>query len=88
LFEYDQELSFFKPQEAHDSYVTWCGQNGYRPMNHTNFGKEVKRTLPCVREERIRSGGRLMSVYLNLVVREDSQLARPQSYGKAIHCSY
>ena len=62
-------------QEVYDAYVTRCGENGYRPMNNTNFGKEVKRAFPQSTKYRIRYGGRLLSVYTTLAVMEGSEAA-------------
>jgi phage/plasmid-associated DNA primase len=62
-------------QEVHNSYVLWCGRNGYRPMNAANFGKEVKRTLPGIRNERKRDRGRRVTVYQGMAVKEDSEVA-------------
>jgi phage/plasmid-associated DNA primase len=28
--------------EMYQSYVAWCNQNGFHPLNASNFGKEVK----------------------------------------------
>jgi len=79
-FEYEGLPS----QEVYNSYVTWCGNNGYRPMNDCNFGKEVKRTFPGITKERNRSGGRLISIYTGIAVREDSDVSQELFYNRAI----
>ena len=62
-------------QEVYACYVRYCQANGFRPMNSSNFGKEVKRTLPSVWRERIRYGGRVVSMYSGMAVKEDSEVA-------------
>ncbi|MBN2315441.1 MAG: hypothetical protein JXM79_16040 [Sedimentisphaerales bacterium] len=62
-------------QEVYESYVRWCGRNGYRPMNAANFGKEVKRTLNGVKQERIRDRGRRIRMYQGMAVKEGSEVA-------------
>jgi len=34
-------------KQVYDAYVAWCLENGHRPLNSSNFGKEVKRTCRC-----------------------------------------
>ena len=62
-------------QEVYDSYVAWCGENGYRPMNNTNFGKEVKRTFPQSSKCQIRRAGRRLYAYTRIAVIDGSQVA-------------
>jgi P4 family phage/plasmid primase-like protien len=71
-------------QEVYQAYVRWCGNNGYRPLNDSNFGKEVRRALPGVGKERNRSGGRLMSIYVGIAVREDSDVAQERIYNRLL----
>jgi len=70
-FEYEGLPSM----EVYQAYVRWCENNGYRPMNHNNFGMEVKRTLPVVRKGQRRKGNRRIAVYQGLSVREGSEVA-------------
>ena len=35
--------------EIYRVYVQWCLDNGYRPTNNTNLGREVRRAVPDVR---------------------------------------
>jgi phage/plasmid-associated DNA primase len=45
-YRWDTELEGLPAQEVYKSYVQWCLENGYKPMNEANFGKEVKRAFP------------------------------------------
>jgi putative DNA primase/helicase len=62
-------------QEVYDSYVRWCSCNGYKPMNHTNFGKELKRTFPSIQRSQQRCGNRRIVAYQGLSVGEGSEVA-------------
>ncbi|MBC8472098.1 MAG: hypothetical protein H8D56_21780 [Planctomycetes bacterium] len=66
-------------QEVYACYVRYCQDNGFRPMNSSNFGKEVKRTLPSVKRERARIGGCQVSMYFGMAVKEESEVAN--NYG-------
>lgn len=70
-FDYDG----LPTQEVYACYVAWCQNNGYRPLNSNNFGKEVKRTLPGVRKGQKREGLQRMNVYYGLAVQEGSEVA-------------
>jgi len=70
-FEYEGLPS----QEVYNSYVRWCSCNGYKPMNHTNFGKELKRTFPSIQRSQRRRGNRRIVVYQGLSVKEGSEVA-------------
>ena len=61
--------------EVYQSYVAWCGQNGYHPLNASNFGKEVKRTFPNVERQQRRIGRGFERVYGSLAVMEGSEVA-------------
>ncbi|MFH1372115.1 MAG: phage/plasmid primase, P4 family [Planctomycetota bacterium] len=61
--------------EVYQSYTAWCVQNGYHPLNASNFGKEVKRTFNNIHKEHSRIGiGRIMT-YVGLSLKEDSEAA-------------
>jgi P4 family phage/plasmid primase-like protien len=62
-------------QEVYGCYVRYCQDNGFRALNSNNFGKEVKRTMPSVIKERKRIGGRVLSMYSGIAVKEDSDVA-------------
>jgi len=56
-----EELDFegIPTQEVYDSYVAWCGENGCRPMNNANFGKEVNAPSPrAAKARRARAEGK------------------------------
>jgi P4 family phage/plasmid primase-like protien len=63
-------------KEVYESYVTWCHENGYRPMNSSNFGKEVKRAFPDVQRVNRRTGVKQAWIYSGLAVQEYSQVMR------------
>ncbi|MBN2455748.1 MAG: hypothetical protein JXB29_04290 [Sedimentisphaerales bacterium] len=67
-------------QEVYRSYTHFCERNGFRPMNNTNFGKEVKRVLPAVKKEQKRFGRGRTTFYLGLAVKEDSEVAAETVY--------
>ena len=60
-------------KEVYESYVTWCHDNGYRPLHAANFGKEVKRTLPAVQKEYKREGFQRIRFYSGLAIRAGSE---------------
>ena len=62
-------------KEVYESYVTWCHDNGYRPLHAANFGKEAKRTLPAVQKEYKREGFQRIRFYSGLATREGSEPA-------------
>jgi len=66
-------------QEVYACYVRYCQDNGFRPMNSSNFGKEVKRTMPSVIKDRRYIGGKLVSFYSGMAVKEESEVAH--NYG-------
>ena len=43
-------------KRLYEDYVEWCLENGYRPLNSCNFGKEVKRAFPNVKRVNRRNG--------------------------------
>jgi P4 family phage/plasmid primase-like protien len=65
-------------KEVYESYVTWCHENGYRPMNSSNFGKEVKRAFGAVKKEYRRWGPRRTWLYTTIAVREGSEVANSE----------
>ncbi len=46
-----------------------------RPLNNTNFGKEVKRILPDVETIQLYRNGLSVRIYAGIAVREDSEVA-------------
>jgi P4 family phage/plasmid primase-like protien len=70
--------------EVYQSYTRWCEANGYRPMNNSNFGKEVKRAFTSVEKQRSRTSGRPTSIYAGIAVREDSYVAQERTCSEMI----
>ena len=62
--------------EVYRAYVQWCLDNGYRPMNNTNFGKEVRRVVPGVRKVHRRHNGQQVWIYMAIAVREGSEVTQ------------
>ena len=69
-------------QEVYDSYVAWCGENGYRPMNNTNFGKEVKRAFPRITNRQVRIAGRKKRLYGGLAIQEGAEISVESAAGR------
>jgi P4 family phage/plasmid primase-like protien len=67
--------------EMYQAYAAWCNQNGYRPLNASHFGKEVKRAFPNVEKIREQVKGERTQVYKSLAVQEGSQVSRSQFHG-------
>jgi phage/plasmid-associated DNA primase len=55
----------------YDSYVEWCFENGFRPMNSSNFGKEVKRAFPNVQISHLRKDGIRERTYIGISIRRE-----------------
>jgi phage/plasmid-associated DNA primase len=78
-FEFDAD-STSSPQgipcgEMYQAYSAWCNQNGYHPLNASNFGKEVKRAFANVTKEQRRQRGMRVAIYSGLAVKEESEVA-------------
>ncbi len=61
-------------KELYDSYVNWCLENGYRPLNSSNLGKEVKRAFPNIKKVQTRFGSVRNWVFEGLAANEDSEI--------------
>jgi P4 family phage/plasmid primase-like protien len=66
-------------KELYDSYVNWCFENGYRPMNSSNFGKEVKRAFSKIKKTKIRNLSNSVWIYSGLNLKEDSEINVPSA---------
>ena len=51
-YSYDPS-SELTTSQVYDAYKEWCSSNGYSPLNESNFGKDVLRSFPGVRKERL-----------------------------------
>jgi P4 family phage/plasmid primase-like protien len=56
--------------QVYQAYVQWCLDNGYRPMNSANFGKEVIRTFPKATRQQKRIGVGRAWLYCGIVGKE------------------
>jgi P4 family phage/plasmid primase-like protien len=83
LENYVEGLDFegIPTQEVYDSYVAWCGENGYRAMNNTNFGKKVKRAFPAIKKVLRRSASRRTTIYQSLAVQEGTEVTAQSEVG-------
>lgn len=50
-----EEDDFVSSEKVYDSYTTWCKNNGYKPMNNVNFGKELKRLDYIKKQKRVKT---------------------------------
>ena len=60
----DEEDKYIKSSTIYDSYVTWCGSNGFMKMNNVNFGKELKRLGYNKKQKKI--DGKAVWIYSDL----------------------
>jgi P4 family phage/plasmid primase-like protien len=60
--------------EMYQSYVAWCNQNGYHPLNASNSGKEVKRAFPNIVKRHTKRANKQYWIYPGLAVREGSEV--------------
>ena len=44
---------------VYTDYQIWCNNNGYKEMNTTNFGKQLKQHIPDLNKERYRNNFKL-----------------------------
>jgi len=61
-------------KQVYDAYVAWCLENGHRPLNSSNFGKEVKRTFPNSAKDRRTEISHRASVYCGLTAQQASEV--------------
>jgi P4 family phage/plasmid primase-like protien len=61
--------------EMYQSYVAWCNQNGYHPLNASNFGKEVKRAFPNTTNAQKTHRGQRIRIYNGLSAIDGSEVA-------------
>ena len=50
-------------EELYNSYKEWCFENGYKSLNNSNFGKELRRTFPSVKKSHPRESARRVWTY-------------------------
>ena len=60
----DEEDKYIKSSLLYDSYVLWCGGNGFKCLNNVNFGKELKRLNYIKKQKKI--DGKAIWVYSDL----------------------
>lgn len=48
---------------VYTDYQIWCNNNGYKEMNTTNFGKQLKQHIPNLKKERYRNNFKLSYRY-------------------------
>jgi P4 family phage/plasmid primase-like protien len=60
--------------EVYQAYVAWRAQNGYRPLNASNFGKEVKREFKDIERKHVKYANRQSWIYSGLAIKEDSEV--------------
>lgn len=62
--------------EVYAAYVQWSQDNGFRPVNSANFGRQVKRVFPTVGKTHRRQDQQQVWLYTGLAVQEGSDAAR------------
>jgi putative DNA primase/helicase len=70
------EFEGLPSREVYDCYVRWCHENGYRPLNSNNFGKEVRRTMPDVTVSQPCYQGKRTRIYQGLAMQEGSEVTQ------------
>ncbi|MCP4258679.1 MAG: hypothetical protein GY774_14440 [Planctomycetes bacterium] len=75
-YESDSEALDLPCGDVYSVYVSWCNQNGCKPLNSANFGKEVKRTLDV---DKFRGGSKDDRVYMysSMRVKNGAEIANP-----------
>lgn len=75
-YEVATEAEGLSCEEVYTSYSGWCKSHGCKPLNSSNFGKEVKRTLDV---EKVRSGSRKnrTNIYSGMVLKSDAEISTP-----------
>jgi putative DNA primase/helicase len=58
-FEQGQECDVTACATAYAGYVEWCAERALKPLDGTNFGKEVRKAFPAVERRRESTGERL-----------------------------
>ena len=69
LDNYEESLigTHVRCSELYEAYRRFCEKTGCRPMNDRTFGREVRRTFPKVKRQRIGYGSNREYVYENLM---------------------
>jgi putative DNA primase/helicase len=49
-YRYDQDADGIPRREAYALYRVWCKNHGNHPLNDSNFGKQVRRVFPKVKD--------------------------------------
>jgi putative DNA primase/helicase len=73
-FAYHPEFMGVPTQDLYRAYRKWCQDNGYRSLNSSNFGKEVKRVYPKARKVRPRSSEDRKWCYSGIYVEPESEI--------------
>jgi P4 family phage/plasmid primase-like protien len=75
-YEVDLEAEGLSCDVVYSNYTHWCQSNGCKPLNSSNFGKEVKRTLGI---EKFRGGSRehRVNIYSGLRTIMDVEINKP-----------
>ena len=65
-YRYDPVVKGEPTSKVYGEYREWCAENGYRPLSHNNFGREIHRTHPRVEKTRHRVAGKFVPTYSGL----------------------
>jgi putative DNA primase/helicase len=64
-------------KDLYEVYGNWCKEGNYKPLSKIKFGRELKRHLPGIDEDRESDGVR-DSLWLGIAIKEDSGLDMPR----------
>ena len=63
---YDEGNGEAKVHEVYNNYKDFCEECGYRPLNMSNFGREVRRLFPHIMKVRRQNNGLRYQVYAGI----------------------
>jgi len=72
--------------EVYAAYAQWSQDNGFRPVNSANFGRQVKRAFPTAERIQQRDGHRRIWFYRGLAVQEGSEVAQGNAWNSCHQC--
>ena len=66
-YELESQAEGIPCNGVYKAYTVWCDANGHRPLNSSNFGREVRRVYPnAVKMRRTGADGRRTAVYVGM----------------------
>jgi len=65
-YEIDPQAEGVPCGEIYKAYTVWCEANGFKPLNSSNFGREIKRMYPQMVKMKKTTGDRRIAIYAGL----------------------